>query len=625
MNYFKNTKDVGLTNLKFGETGADFIEIDNPSETNENEGNTGDKKTGNTKTKDINAVVDIVFVFDTTGSMSSAADNTQQNLGRFTDYLAREGITVSYGLVDYKDIEPENGNDKSRIVKNGYSNWFHSSKDIKNAIRSLQIDGGGDGPECALDGLALAETIGFRNNAQKYIILVTDANNKNSNDYGKSSLEEIANDFAREDICVSVIAPNYSPDCHADYDVLCEKTGGIYVDIYGGNYLQELLMIADKIKDYSKGYWIALDTPVPTIVRLEEKPQNGSLVDTDKDELLDCEELVVKENNPKFIGFNSQLELLYGGNTYFDYKQLQVYPFITNPTRKDSDLDGMSDKWDSEPLNSDVGMIIYRLKPEACIDIFFNASEAERTGVVSSKIEDYQYGNLSQTDIVNQKIGIKTKDFKNISKDDQFNSFLKGYIAWLPKKQKKEYENLGTDMINRFADGTGSIFNDSRLTKTIIDDENSKKYVNDVADVIKRYYSVHNDDLNGLIYDPLTRNNELITYIRNSSGEYVSDGMKSADSELVIKMPNMNEHWQNTLLVDSLRDVQIELVSYDVEKGKFTMRVTYYDIFGVDANDIENHSQKMFKSWYILQHYNSWKGEYVPYVDVISQEKEYSF
>ena len=104
--------------------------------------------------------------------MGSAVENTQKNLGIFADILAMEGITVSYGLVDYKDIEPDHGYDESRIVKNGYSNWFHSNKDIKSAIRSLSIDGGGDGPECALDGLALAQTMDFRSNAQKFIILV---------------------------------------------------------------------------------------------------------------------------------------------------------------------------------------------------------------------------------------------------------------------------------------------------------------------------------------------------------------------------------------------------------------------------------------------------------------------
>lgn len=623
MNYFNNTKDIRFTNLIFGETDVDFVGVDNPGETNANEGDSEIKKSGNPKTKDINAVVDIVFVFDTTGSMGSAVENTQKNLGIFADILAMEGITVSYGLVDYKDIEPDHGYDESRIVKNGYSNWFHSNKDIKSAIRSLSIDGGGDGPECALDGLALAQTMDFRSNAQKFIILVTDATNKNNNEYGKTSLDEIAGEFAEEEICVSVIAPNWQ-ECTADYDVLCEKTGGIYVDIYS-DFATELSKIADKIKEYSKGYWIALDTPVPTIVRLDEKPKNGSLVDTDKDDLLDCEELIINENELKCVGFNTQLELAYGGDIRFDYKQLQVYPFSSNPIRSDSDVDGMCDKWDSEPLNSKVGIIIYRLSPQDSIDNFFNASEAERTGAVLSTIEDYQYGNLSQSDMVDQKIGIKDKDFKNISKDELYNTFLKNYIFYLPKKNKKEYEELGTDMINHFADGTGSIYKDSRLTKTIIDDKNSKKYVNDVADVIKRYYSVHYEDLSGLVYDPNNRKNELITYIKNSAGEYVADGMQSQQEDLIIKLPNMKQHRENKLLIHSLTDVQIELVSYDVAKGKFTMRVTYYDIFGVDAHDIEEHSQAMFKAWYVLQHYNVWKGEYVPYVDVISQEKEYSF
>ena len=58
-----------------------------------------------------------------------------------------------------------------------------------------------------------------------------------------------------------------------------------------------------------------------------------------------------------------------------------------------------------------------------------------------------------------------------------------------------------------------------------------------------------------------------------------------------------------------------------------TLKFTFRDNFGLDAADIEEHwvhgSLTGFRSWYILQHYDRYKGKYKPFKVYV--ELEYDF
>lgn len=79
--------------------------------------------------------------------------------------------------------------------------------------------------------------------------------------------------------------------------------------------------------------------------------------------------------------------------------------------------------------------------------------------------------------------------------------------------------------------------------------------------------------------------------------------------------------------MDSIVEVQIELVSIDLNENMMKKRYTYYDVYGLDAADLADHllvrAQNGFKAWYVLQHYDQWKGYYKPFVDIMSFEMEY--
>lgn len=583
---------------------------DNPNETEyENDNNPTSYEMSGESVKKVNAVVDIVFVIDTTGSMGSVVDNTQKYLSEFTDKLQEEGINASYGLVDYKDITTSNGNVPSKIVKNGYSNWFTTTAGIKSMINnSLYIDGGGDGPECALDGLATAKSVGFRANAQKFIILVTDADNKNDNVFGYNSIDEIADEFKNKEICVSVIAPD-DVYCHDCYDVLCDKTDGIYCDIYG-DYLNQLLKIADKIKENSEGYWIALDTPVPTIVKLNERPAIGSIVDTDLDGVSDIEELGNCDTAIKKVGPNLILGMAYGSNKQFNYEELDVYSFCSHPDKVDSDSDGMSDKWDSEPENPAVGMILYRTKDN--IDVYKNSTLAQRTGTVNKDIEDYQYGNLSLDEVTDGSIISKLDAKKSDTK------LLQDMRKLFSRYMTKENEKIGENMVTYFASGNGKIYRDFDLTTLVQNDQNSIEYLEQIQTILDNYFSYYGNDFSGLVFDESNRNNsQLISTIKDSQGNYIADGMQDKNGNVIVFKPNINDTLSTRIVMDTVTEVKIELVSYDEETGDYKLRITYYDIFGLNLNDMKLKVaiQGGFKAWYILQHYDIYKGQYVPFID----------
>lgn len=609
------TLDMGLVPLSDDEEGEDVDKSNENSELDESKKPEAVITPDNASTtKSVNAMVDIVFVFDTTGSMSSVLYNTQQNLGDFADKLRKDGISVSYGLVDYKDITYKNGDYASRIIRNGYSNWYSSTIGIKSALYNLDIRGGGDYPECAVDGIATARGMGFRENAQKFIILITDAPNKIDNNYGIESMEEMTELLKEDGITVAVIAPEAN-DCHESYDILWQETDGTYVNIYSENYLDALLNIANKIKENAEGYWIALDTPVPTIVKLEAEPAEGLTNDTDGDSVLDVNELVSVKPY-KMVGFNDKLEVLYGNDTRFDYKLLEVYAFKSNPTKEDSDSDGMSDQWDSEPLNRKVGMIIYERESKYTDWYLKQLTEWERKNGVGE--EDWQYQDKTEDDLKKMRY-ITTIDVNK--SEQQLIDSMRGIIKLGTLKDLKE---VGEEMVAHFTDGSGKDYRNEALENAIGNHTSTVTYIAGIESILEDYFETYNDDFSHLKYDSNNRKNSYFIFgEKDTHGETIFEGMVDIDETKT--QPNFNLIDDQTngiaISVHGLLGNKIELVSYDLEKKEYKIRVTLYDVYGLDSTDIEeNKIQNIptgfvegFKSWYILQHYNTYT-DYMPYL-----------
>ncbi len=115
-------------------------------------------------TEDTGAV-DIVFVLDTTGSMSSRIDAARAHIIEFAETMAATGYDCSFGIVTFGDgFNLPHGSTLTTDIDT-FVSWM-----------TMGSSGGGDLPETALDAImAAVDSMDWRLGALRVIILLTDA------------------------------------------------------------------------------------------------------------------------------------------------------------------------------------------------------------------------------------------------------------------------------------------------------------------------------------------------------------------------------------------------------------------------------------------------------------------
>ncbi|SHJ73597.1 von Willebrand factor type A domain-containing protein [Clostridium cavendishii DSM 21758] len=273
---------------------------------------------------------DVVFVIDTTGSMSNAISNVKNNINAVVEELKKKKVDIRLGLVGFKDITTDG------LYSTKDYGWFTNVDDFKNSVSDLYADGGGDWEESSVDGLDVARNKNFRESVSKYIILITDAGYKEgtANDPSITMDKEIKL-LKENNISVSVIT---SSSAKKYYEKLYTETNGIIADIYDV-FASILHPLIEKMSSLSNdGAWIRLSNG--SIVHLAKDPELGDYsVDTDKDGV------------PDLIELNRQEEIYYGGSGNKSYK---CWTFNSNPAVKDTDGDSLDDSKDINPTKYDI-------------------------------------------------------------------------------------------------------------------------------------------------------------------------------------------------------------------------------------------------------------------------------
>jgi hypothetical protein len=272
-------------------------------------------------------VADVVFAIDTTGSMRSTINNVKSNISIFVDNLNTKNVDVRLGLVEYKDIYSD-GTDSTKVW-----GWYSTPDEFKVAMNNLQASGGGDWPESTGDAIETARRMEYREYAQKYIIVFTDAPNKVGTNYENVvTLSDVTNGVVNDDITVSVVS---SSGTKYHYEEVYLQTSGMWADIYS-NFLSILEKLVIKISDTTMdGTWIRLSNG--TVVKLDKYPDNLDLeTDTDKDGIPDSQELTTEYT----------VATTDSDGTKYTYK---VWAFTTNPAKADTDGDGVIDSLDTNP------------------------------------------------------------------------------------------------------------------------------------------------------------------------------------------------------------------------------------------------------------------------------------
>ena len=129
--------------------------------------------------------VDIVFVFDTSGSMGGEINELSATARNFAADLEASRIDYHLGLVEFRDFPQSCGESKKKSCgepddfaykAKGDGNLTGDISTFSSWLRELKASGGADGPESILAALRhTTSDCQWRSDAEKVIIIVTDA------------------------------------------------------------------------------------------------------------------------------------------------------------------------------------------------------------------------------------------------------------------------------------------------------------------------------------------------------------------------------------------------------------------------------------------------------------------
>ncbi len=112
--------------------------------------------------------VDLVFVIDTTGSMSDKIKGLLQTCAKFVDRFARLQMDARLAVVAFGDLTVKN----DKIVATGFTTSIQTTK---NSLQKIpRFSGGGNRGESSLEALQKAMALGFRDEVVKVLLLITD-------------------------------------------------------------------------------------------------------------------------------------------------------------------------------------------------------------------------------------------------------------------------------------------------------------------------------------------------------------------------------------------------------------------------------------------------------------------
>jgi len=190
---------------------------------------------------------DIVFVFDTTGSMGDEISEMKAISTSFADNMESSGIDYRLGLTEFKDYRTtcdgtscgSSGDFPYRVYNGGV--LTSSSAQFKSWINGLSPSGGSDEPESVL--AAMMHTVNDQNwrggDASKIVVVITDAyphpDGHCCNQEG-NTLDGVISALAANGMKVYVVGPD-----QPSMEELAFETGGKFYLIRSGATLEPIL------------------------------------------------------------------------------------------------------------------------------------------------------------------------------------------------------------------------------------------------------------------------------------------------------------------------------------------------------------------------------------------------
>ena len=177
--------------------------------------------------------LDLAIVFDDTGSMQPEIDAMKSKVNDLTDTIKASGLDANYSLVSFKD---------SVSVK---TKWTKDQAVLKKNVDSLYAEGGGDEPEDSMDAIEAVLSMGFRPDAQKVILVITDAHTHYKNDssgFSKYTEEEVEKDLKDSGAIFIPISPTFTGsngpaiNAHVDLKNIANDLRSMWIDMGSADF-----------------------------------------------------------------------------------------------------------------------------------------------------------------------------------------------------------------------------------------------------------------------------------------------------------------------------------------------------------------------------------------------------
>ncbi len=196
-----------------------------------------------THTLTTSKILDILFLFDTTGSMGGYINNAKANAVNLLNNIAAKFKNYRVAVANYRDYPEEPYGDESDYVYAANLAFTDDKAAAVAAINSLSVGGGADIPESvytalsdSIAGLDLADGKGvaWRDDpARRIIILIGDAPGHDPEPWpGGSSYSAVKSQAnnARKPVAVHCLLTGTDIDARNQYKVIASATGGTFAE-----------------------------------------------------------------------------------------------------------------------------------------------------------------------------------------------------------------------------------------------------------------------------------------------------------------------------------------------------------------------------------------------------------
>ncbi len=465
------------------------------------------------------------------------------------------------------------------------SGWLYNQSSLRNALdENIGNYGGTANWRSAVNyALSMVET----DTTDLYRIIIISDSNANS---GVISSDEFASNVILN--VVNVGSSSFTNNIEA----VAQATGG---DVYTTVNASSLT--------YEKGGFVYIpeqyvgedsdEDGIPDLVELYGLKPNGDPIntnpnskDSDGDDIPDSAELLYIDG------------LLTSDVTVADY--VKAIRFNSDPSNPDADGDGLNDDLDDSPLDAEIHSFL--LYETLDTDEYLLSCESNIEGP-----EDYRYSDKSKDELR----AMEWINWADFASEDAL------ILSWRNLASLFSFGNMATvsqDMIDNFVSGSGGKYTNETLTQEAREHESSIEYIKQTTEIINNWIANHDGDIQGLEYD--IENRDSTVMVSNMKGN--------------VDPPTYDDIFGGLgICVDGTYGNQFEITSYkfDGKNYEYTIKYTVFDIFGLDSDDIANSDRLMqfgilagFRSWYILQHYNEYNGEYKPFITTIEFEETVS-